>query len=42
MDAGAIERLEKPGGFAMSTPAIPDQQQRALQMAMEVLHKGKE
>jgi hypothetical protein len=42
MDTGTIERLEEPGGLAVATPAIPDQQQGALQMAMELLHKGKD
>ena len=30
LDAGAIDRLEEPGGFAVTTPAIPDQQQWTL------------
>src|SRR5262249_39143485 len=42
MDTGAIERLEEPSGFVMATPAIPDDQQGALQMAVEVLHQGKD
>ena len=41
MQACAIDRLEETGGFAVATPAIPDQQQGALQMAVELLHKGK-
>jgi hypothetical protein len=42
MHTGAIDRLEEPGGFAVATRAIPNQQQGALQVTIELLHKGKE
>jgi len=42
MDARAIHRLEEARGFAMPTPAIPDAEQRALEMPVELLDKGKD
>jgi hypothetical protein len=42
MDAWAIDVFEQARSFLLSTEAIPDEQQRALEMPTELLDKGKD
>jgi hypothetical protein len=42
MDPVAIEVVQEPCGFLMATEAVPNNQQWALEMAPQLLHKRKE
>jgi hypothetical protein len=41
MNPFAIEVVEEPSGFLMAAEAIPNDQQGSLEMAPELLDKGK-